>query len=120
MLLGDAAHPMLQYAAQGACQTLEDAVALARAVAGVGSDVSRIPGAFSAFAAARQARLARLVGIARWLGDEIYHASGPAAELRDLRLATLTDADLLEMLEPIHRAAPMGLDTAAMPFAQAG
>ena len=26
-LLGDAAHPMLQYAAQGACQALEDAVA---------------------------------------------------------------------------------------------
>ena len=27
-LLGDAAHPMLQYAAQGACQALEDAVLL--------------------------------------------------------------------------------------------
>ena len=28
VLLGDAAHPMLQYAAQGACQALEDAITL--------------------------------------------------------------------------------------------
>ena len=32
-LLGDAAHPMLQYLAQGACQAIEDADALARALA---------------------------------------------------------------------------------------
>ena len=32
-LLGDAAHPMLQYLAQGACQAIEDAAALARALA---------------------------------------------------------------------------------------
>src|SRR6266702_7292909 len=32
-LLGDAAHPMLQYLAQGACQAIEDAEALARALA---------------------------------------------------------------------------------------
>jgi salicylate hydroxylase len=33
VLMGDAAHPMLQYAAQGACQAIEDAAALAAALA---------------------------------------------------------------------------------------
>ncbi|RLV01640.1 salicylate hydroxylase [Streptomyces griseocarneus] len=41
-LLGDAAHPMLQYAAQGACMALEDAVVIARALDGSASgDVPR-------------------------------------------------------------------------------
>ena len=31
-LLGDSAHPMLQYLAQGACMALEDAVTMAEAV----------------------------------------------------------------------------------------
>ena len=32
-LLGDAAHPMLQYFAQGACQAMEDAVCLSHMLA---------------------------------------------------------------------------------------
>ena len=49
-LLGDAAHPMLQYLAQGACQAIEDADALARALAacparpvGAGAGTTRPP-----------------------------------------------------------------------------
>jgi 2-polyprenyl-6-methoxyphenol hydroxylase-like FAD-dependent oxidoreductase len=37
-LLGDAAHPMLQYLAQGACQAIEDAAALAQ---DLGRDLAR-------------------------------------------------------------------------------
>ena len=37
-LLGDAAHPMLQYLAQGACMSIEDAVCLADKVAEAGGD----------------------------------------------------------------------------------
>ena len=37
-LLGDAAHPLLQYLAQGACMALEDAVTLGRALAASGDD----------------------------------------------------------------------------------
>ena len=36
-LLGDAAHPMLQYLAQGACQALEDSAVLAAELAGAGA-----------------------------------------------------------------------------------
>ncbi|MCK0150127.1 FAD-dependent monooxygenase [Marivita sp. S6314] len=37
-LLGDAAHPMVPFMAQGACMAIEDAVVLARALDGAGND----------------------------------------------------------------------------------
>lgn len=40
-LLGDAAHPMLQYLAQGACMALEDAVTLGEAVREARGDFAR-------------------------------------------------------------------------------
>ncbi len=52
-LLGDAAHPMLQYLAQGACMASEDAVCLAEKVAEMPSD---IPGAFKAYEKHRKCR----------------------------------------------------------------
>src|SRR3546814_3179407 len=39
-LLGDAAHPMTQYLAQGACQALEDAVTLGAAIEAADGDYS--------------------------------------------------------------------------------
>ncbi len=79
-LLGDAAHPMLQYAAQGACQALEDAVALGDAFA-----AHRHSGrAFQAYEARRRPRASRVQQIARWLGD-LFHVSGSdAARRREL------------------------------------
>ena len=58
-LLGDAAHPMLQYLAQGACMATEDAVVLAEKVAAKpGRPAGRVPGlragALSAHRAARR------------------------------------------------------------------
>ncbi len=47
-LLGDAAHPMLQYLAQGACMATEDAVVLAEKVAASPDD---LPAAFKAYRA---------------------------------------------------------------------
>ena len=87
-LLGDAAHPMLQYLAQGACMAVEDAVALADALA-AGRDVER---AFRAYARARYLRTARVQLTARMMG-EIYHAEGVRRELRNHVLST---ADLRE------------------------
>src|SRR5689334_13226307 len=77
-LLGDAAHPMLQYLAQGACMATEDAVCLAEKVAAAPDDV---PGAFHAYQQQRYLRTGRVQIMARVYG-EFYHARGVAAELR--------------------------------------
>jgi 2-polyprenyl-6-methoxyphenol hydroxylase-like FAD-dependent oxidoreductase len=81
-LLGDAAHPMLQYLAQGACMATEDAVWLAEKVAEEPHD---LPAAFKAYVQGRYLRTARVQIMARVYGD-FYHARGPAAELRDQML----------------------------------
>jgi 3-hydroxybenzoate 6-monooxygenase len=85
-LLGDAAHPMLQYLAQGACMASEDAVALAESVAATPNDS---PGAFKAYESARYLRTGRVQLMARVYG-EFYHATGVTAELRNLMLGGRT------------------------------
>jgi 2-polyprenyl-6-methoxyphenol hydroxylase-like FAD-dependent oxidoreductase len=81
-LLGDAAHPMLQYLAQGACMATEDAVWLAEKLAAQPDD---LPAAFQAYVQQRYLRTARVQIMARVYGD-FYHARGPVAELRDQML----------------------------------
>lgn len=71
-LLGDAAHPMLQYLAQGACMALEDAVTLGAAVKACDFDMTA---AFKRYEAARIARTARVVLSVREMG-RLYHAKG--------------------------------------------
>jgi len=85
-LLGDAAHPMLQYLAQGACMATEDAVWLADKVAENPHD---LPAAFRAYVQQRYLRTARVQIMARVYGD-FYHARGPAAELRNELLGPRT------------------------------
>ena len=86
VLLGDAAHPMLQYLAQGACMATEDAVWLAEKVTATPDD---LPAAFQAYVHQRYLRTARVQIMARVYGD-FYHARGPTAELRDQMLAGRT------------------------------
>ncbi len=71
-LLGDAAHPMTQYMAQGACMALEDAVTLGEALRACGDD---IVSSFDLYQRSRVARAARVVLSAREMG-RIYHARG--------------------------------------------
>lgn len=77
-LLGDAAHPMLQYLAQGACMAIEDAVCLANQVEAAGDDFGA---AFQAYQRLRYLRTARVQLTARLYGD-VYHAEGATADLR--------------------------------------
>lgn len=77
-LLGDSAHPMYQYAAQGACQAIEDAGALAESVA----TEPDIRAAFAAYEAKRVLRTARVQRTARWFGDTM-HLSGAGAVFRN-------------------------------------
>jgi salicylate hydroxylase len=87
-LLGDAAHPMLQYLAQGACMATEDAVCLAEAAAAQPDD---LPGAFRAYQQQRYLRTGQVQIMARVYG-EFYHARGVAAELRNRMLGSRTPA----------------------------
>jgi salicylate hydroxylase len=71
-LLGDAAHPMMQYLAQGACMALEDAVTLGAAVRRCDYDMAA---AFDLYQRSRIARTARVVLSVREMG-RLYHAAG--------------------------------------------
>jgi len=87
-LLGDAAHPTLQYLAQGANMAIEDAIVLAEKVATAGEDYNR---AFLAYQGERMNRTARVVLSSRFFGD-YFHADGGARELRN-ELARRRDPD---------------------------
>jgi salicylate hydroxylase len=91
-LLGDAAHPMLQYLAQGACMAIEDAVELAEQIERAGDD---LPAAFDAYVEARYLRTARVQIMARVYG-EFYHAAGVTRELRNLALGSRTPEQAVE------------------------
>jgi 2-polyprenyl-6-methoxyphenol hydroxylase-like FAD-dependent oxidoreductase len=71
-LLGDAAHPTLQYLAQGACMAMEDAVTLGEALRVHNNDFIQ---AFAHYQRSRVARTARVVLSAREMG-RIFHAKG--------------------------------------------
>jgi salicylate hydroxylase len=85
-LLGDSAHPMLQYLAQGACMATEDAVILADILAKTPDDPAA---AFLAYQRERYLRTARTQIMARVYG-EFYHARGVTAELRDMAIGART------------------------------
>jgi salicylate hydroxylase len=87
-LLGDAAHPTLQYLAQGAQMAIEDGVVLAEKVAAAGDDFNR---AFNAYQRERMNRTARVVLSSRFFGEYI-HVDGGARELRN-ELARRRDPD---------------------------
>ena len=75
-LLGDAAHPTLQYLAQGACMALEDAVTLGEALRVHRSvETGDFTPAFDHYQRSRIARTARIVLSAREMG-RIFHAKG--------------------------------------------
>ncbi|MGG5886478.1 3-hydroxybenzoate 6-monooxygenase [Falsiroseomonas sp. HC035] len=83
-LLGDAAHPTLQYLAQGACMAMEDAVCLAQSLSAHQGEVAP---ALEAYRAQRVLRTARVQLQSRAVGDHIYHPAGAHAALRNAVMA---------------------------------
>jgi 2-polyprenyl-6-methoxyphenol hydroxylase-like FAD-dependent oxidoreductase len=79
-LLGDAAHPMMQYFAQGACMALEDAVCLSHMMAAHRDDRER---ALERYRAQRVVRTARVQLQSRAIGEHIYHPAGAHAAVRN-------------------------------------
>jgi len=88
-LLGDAAHAMLPFAAQGAGMAIEDAAVLARCLGErVGESSAGIPAALKNYAQLRRSRVARVQRAARQSG-RIYHLPGAAAYARDLAIKAM-------------------------------
>jgi salicylate hydroxylase len=85
-LLGDAAHPTLQYLAQGACMAIEDGVVLSGLLARAGSEVAQ---ALAEYEKQRYLRTARVTITSRIFGD-IIHADGGGRDLRNHLLAQRT------------------------------
>jgi salicylate hydroxylase len=83
-LLGDAAHPMVPFLAQGAAQAIEDAAALARHL----RETDDFPAALLAY---EQERIPRTANVQRRSRRQmrVYHASGPLALARDLAMAAV-------------------------------
>jgi 2-polyprenyl-6-methoxyphenol hydroxylase-like FAD-dependent oxidoreductase len=89
-LLGDAAHPMLQYFAQGACQAMEDAVCLSHMLSQYPDDHMV---ALEHYRAQRFARTARVQLLSRAIGEHIYHPAGEHARLRNAIMRAKSSED---------------------------
>ncbi|TCJ31790.1 3-hydroxybenzoate 6-monooxygenase [Parafrankia sp. BMG5.11] len=103
VLAGDAAHPMLQYAAQGACMALEDATHLGL-VLDCGAE--HLPQRFTDYNRARAPRTARAQQVARAMGRNVYHPAGVAAKERNAQIGALSAAELYEKVAWLHDATP--------------
>jgi salicylate hydroxylase len=91
-LVGDAAHPVLPFLAQGGALAIEDAAVLASLLARSPDDIR---GALAAYAASRLPRVRRVQAHAR-RNVRAYHASGPIALARDLVMRRLGAAGMTE------------------------
>jgi 3-hydroxybenzoate 6-monooxygenase len=99
-LLGDAAHPMLQYMAQGACMAMEDAVCLAVTADEADGD---FVAAFQRYQALRLVRTARVQLSAVMLGH-LFHADGVERLVRNDIYRGRTPQGYNEALDWIYRA----------------
>ncbi|MBV9844201.1 MAG: FAD-dependent monooxygenase [Kutzneria sp.] len=99
-LLGDAAHPMLHYAAQGACMGLEDAVLLSDLL---DCGPSEFPQRFEKYNAQRRERTARIALIARE-SIRLWHPAGAKAQARNQMLSSLSATELHDEVAWMHGA----------------
>jgi salicylate hydroxylase len=91
VLLGDAAHPMRPYFAQGAGMAIEDAAELGRSLAPAAKSRADVPQALRRYALERWERCARVQARSRRNG-RIFHATGLMRWGRDLSLRLLGEA----------------------------
>jgi salicylate hydroxylase len=101
-LLGDAAHAMLPFVAQGAAMAIEDAAVLAKCIAERQSEgAAALPAALQRYARLRRPRVTRLQRTARQAG-RVYHLSGPLALARDLVIKAMGPKRMLSRQDWIY------------------
>jgi salicylate hydroxylase len=101
-LLGDAAHAMLPFAAQGAGMAIEDAAVLAKCLReAAGENAANIPDALRRYERLRRARVERITRTARRSGL-VYHLTGPAAFARDLAIKVMGPRRMLARQDWIY------------------
>jgi len=98
-LLGDAAHPMLQYFAQGACMAMEDAVALADCMTPDGADPEP---ALQRYQQMRRVRTARVQMNSRLIGEYIYHPDDAKAAVRNEIMRGMSPEDWYRQLDWLY------------------
>ncbi|MEH2590813.1 FAD-dependent monooxygenase [Bradyrhizobium sp. AZCC 1721] len=101
-LLGDAAHAMLPFAAQGAGMAIEDAAVLAKCVSEhPGDPIAGIPAALKRYGRQRRGRVLWVQRAARQQG-RIYHLTGPLALARDLAIKAMGPERMLARQDWIY------------------
>ena len=98
-VLGDAAHPMLQYLAQGACMAIEDAVCLSEEVKNEKENTEQ---ALINYQNKRMLRTARVQLHSREIGKHVYHADGVHALLRNQIMKSKTQDDWYNDIEWLY------------------
>ena len=98
-LLGDAAHPMLQYFAQGACMAMEDAVALADCMTPDGADPEP---ALQRYQQMRRVRTVRVQMNSRLIGEYIYHPDDAKAAVRNEIMRGMSPEDWYRQLDWLY------------------
>lgn len=98
-LLGDAAHPQLQYLAQGACMAMEDGVNLSHQMQRHGKDIEA---AFADYNHQRTARTGRIQLSSRAMGDQVFHPDGAAAHVRNEIMRTRSTDEWYDRMEWIY------------------
>jgi len=101
-LLGDAAHAMLPFAAQGAGMAIEDAAVLAKSLSEGPLDTTAvIQAALKRYGRQRRGRVLRVQRAARQQG-RIYHLTGPLALARDLAIRAMGPQRMLARQDWIY------------------
>jgi 3-hydroxybenzoate 6-monooxygenase len=104
VLLGDAAHPMLQYFAQGACQAMEDAVCLSHMLGQYDDHAT----ALERYRSQRFPRTARVQLLSRAIGEHIYHPAGEHARIRNAIMGAKSSEDYYADLTWLYGGTGLG------------
>ncbi len=99
VLLGDAAHPMMQYFAQGACMAMEDAVAISHVL---GEEGGPLDESLARYQKLRTLRTARVQLQSREIGQHVYHPGGAHAALRNAVMRSKSPDDWYDIVSWLY------------------